>query len=179
MPIRDNTSITMRSGGGRKLRLTVLTATAIVACSLSLWARPSDAIPYPTGYRQWVHIRSALIGPQHAAFESSGGIHHIYANEKAMDGYKTGRFPDGSIIVADFLETRESAGLTTEGPRRRIDVMVKDSTRYLESGGWGFEQFKGDSQTDRMVTGQIATTVCFACHSRQKDHDLVFSTFRK
>jgi hypothetical protein len=95
-----------------------------------------------------------------------------------MEGYRTGKFPDGSVIVADFLETRENAGVTTEGPRRRIDVMVKDSKRYAATGGWGFEQFRGDSQTDRMVTAENATK-CFACHAKQKDHDSVFSEFRK
>ncbi|MEW6736774.1 MAG: cytochrome P460 family protein, partial [Acidobacteriota bacterium] len=126
----------------------------------------------------WVHVKSALVGPQNPAFEHSGGIHHIYANEKAMEGYRTGQFPDGSIIVADFLQTQESAGITSEGARRRIDVMVKDSKRYGVSGGWGFEQFKGDSQTDRMVSAEVATK-CFTCHLQQKDHDLVFSRFRK
>jgi hypothetical protein len=56
--------------------------------------------------------------------------------------------------------------------------MVKDSKRYAATGGWGFEQFRGDSQTDRMVTAENATK-CFACHAKQKDHDSVFSEFRK
>jgi len=146
--------------------------------SLSLSAKPENAVPYPEGYRLWAHVMSALVGPQSPAFESSGGIHHIYANEKAMEGYRIGRFPDGSVIVADFLETRENAGVTTEGPRRRIDVMVKNSKRYAETGGWGFESFRGDSQTDRMVTAEGATK-CFACHAKQKERDSVFSAFRK
>jgi hypothetical protein len=143
-----------------------------------LLAKPNDAVSYPTGYRQWVHVKSAYIGPQSPAFADNGGLHHIYANEKAMEGYRSGRFSDGSVIVADFLENQESAGVATEGKRRRIDVMVKDSGRFAETGGWGFEQFKGDSQTDRMVTAQIATK-CFSCHMKQKDHDSVFSTYRK
>src|SRR5215468_3163197 len=148
----------------RRVIFLALAVTCIVTCSLSPWAKPNDAVPYPEGYRLWAHVKTALIGPQSPAFENSGGIHHIYANEKATEGYRTGKFPDGSVMVADFLETRENAGVTTEGPRRRIDVMVKDSKRYAATGGWGFEQFKGDSQTDRMVTAEIATK-CFDCHS--------------
>jgi Cytochrome P460 len=162
----------------KRTKLIVLTTTVLVTCSLYLRAKPNDPIPYPTGYRQWVHVMSALVGPQSPFFENSGGIHHIYANEKAMEGYRSGRFPEGSVIVADFLETRESEGITTEGPRRRIDVMVKESKQYAESGGWGFEQFRGDSQTDRMVTSEVAAK-CFACHAKQKEHDSVFSKFRK
>jgi len=162
----------------RRTIFLVFALTTIIGWSVSLWARTNETIPYPAGYRKWAHVMSALVGPKSPGFALHGGIHHIYANEKAMEGYKTGRFPDGSALVADFLETRESAGITTEGPRRRIDVMVKDSRRYPETGGWGFEQFRGDSQTDRMVTAQIATK-CFACHAQQKDHDSVFSRFRE
>jgi hypothetical protein len=178
MPVHENARTPISLAALRRVIFLALAAICITTWSLSLWAKPNDAVPYPTGYRLWTHVKAALIGPQSPAFENSGGIHHIYANEKAMEGYRTGKFPDGSVIVADFLETRENAGVTTEGPRRRIDVMVKDSKRYAATGGWGFEQFRGDSQTDRMVTAENATK-CFACHAKQKDHDSVFSEFRK
>jgi hypothetical protein len=178
MSIRENLKKLISPIEHRRMKIIVLAVTGMITCSLSLWAKPNDAVPYPAGYRQWVHVMSALVGPQSPFFQSSGGIHHIYANEKAMEGYRTGRFPGGSPIVADFLETRENAGITSEGSRRRIDVMVKESKRYAETGGWGFESFRGDSQTDRMVTAQGATK-CFECHSQKKDHDYVFSTYRK
>ncbi len=156
----------------------VLTLCLLSLAALSLWAKTEDAIPYPKGYRYWAHVSSALVGPQSPGFAVNGGIHHIYANEKALEGYRTGQFPDGSALVADFLETKESAGLTTESARRRIDVMVKDSKRYAATGGWGFEQFRGDSQTERLVTAEGAAK-CYACHSKQKETDAVFSKFRK
>jgi hypothetical protein len=162
----------------KRLIFLALAAVCITTWSLSLWAKPNDTIPYPAGYRQWTHVKTALIGPQNPAFENSGGFHHIYANGKAMEGYGAGKFPDGSVIVADFLETRENEGVTTEGPRRRIDVMVKDSKRYTATGGWGFGQFRGDSQTDRILTAESAAK-CFACHAKQKERDSVFSEFRK
>jgi hypothetical protein len=95
-----------------------------------------------------------------------------------MEGYRTGRFPDGSVLVFELLETRENAGVTAEGPRKRVGVMVKESKRYAETGGWGFESFQGDSQTERRLNaaGRIA---CFKCHEPQKNRDFVFSEFRK
>ena len=30
-----------------------------------------------------------------------GLIHHIYANEKALEGYRTGHFPEGAVLIAD------------------------------------------------------------------------------
>jgi cytochrome P460 len=96
-----------------------------------------------------------------------------------MEGYRTSKFPDGSVIVDDGLELHESAdGAFTEGPRRRIAIMMKDSKRYAETGGWGYEVFKGDSQTDRLGTAEVVAG-CFACHSKQKERDYVFSVFRK
>jgi len=151
---------------------------AILTWGSQLRAEPDDGIAYPLGYRAWTHVKSALIGPQSPIFASYGGIHHIYANEKAMEGYRTGRFQDGSVIVFDLLETRESAGVTAEGPRRFIDVMAKDSKRYVDTGGWGYEEFKGDSQTERALTAE-ARAACNKCHMQQKNRDCVFSAFRK
>src|SRR5258708_7396410 len=56
-------------------------------------------VPYPEGFRSWVVVRSLVIGPDHATFANRGGMHHYYANEKAVVGYRTGSFPDGSIVV--------------------------------------------------------------------------------
>ncbi len=178
MTIHENTGKQLPLAKRRRVIFLAFAVTFVMTWSLSLLARPNDAVQYPAGYRHWTRVSSSLIGPQSPAFKDSGGIHHIYASEKAMEGYQTGRFPDGSILVADFLETKEGAGVTTEGPRRRIDVMVKDGKRYAETGGWGFEQFKGDSQTDRMTTAETPAK-CFACHSKQKERDSVFSVFRK
>jgi hypothetical protein len=165
----------------RRVIFLAIAVTCIVTCSLSSWAQSNDAIPYPTGYRQWTHVKSTIIGPKSPAYEKIGGIQHIYANEKGMEGYRTGRFPEGSILVYDFLKTEDDAyseGRTNEGARRFTSVMVKDSKRYAATGGWGFEEFRGDSQTDRMI-GAEAPTKCYACHTSQKDRDYVFSAFRK
>jgi hypothetical protein len=178
MTIYKNARALISFAGWRSVIFLALAAACVLTWSSFLWAGPNDEVPYPVGYRKWACASSALIGPQSPAFKDSGGIHHIYANEKAMEGYRDGRFPDGSVLVADFLETRESNGVTTEGPRRRIDVMVKDSKRYAGTGGWGFESFRGGAQTDRLVTTETAAT-CFACHAKQKERDFVFSVFRE
>jgi Cytochrome P460 len=51
---------------------------------------------------------------------------------------------------------------------------MKDDHLYQETAGWGFETF--DSKSARLSATQRAQ--CYACHSKQKDHDLVFSTLR-
>jgi hypothetical protein len=157
-------------------RTAFVALAAILVCCFYASAESGDKIPYPKEYRKWVHVKSTLIGPQHASFAKNGGIHHFYANEKAMEGYRSGEFPDGSILIDDLLEIKENAGVTSEGARRRVAVMTKESQRYPETGGWGFEIFAGDSQGDGVLTAE-ARKECFACH--QKGRDSVFSQFRK
>jgi len=162
----------------QKMFSLVFVIVAMTVSEMYLPARPDDSVAYPTGYRKWAHVRSALVGPTSKLFQSYGGLHHIYANEKAVEGYQTGKFPDGSVIVFDLLETKEQAGVTTEGARRFIDMMVKDSKRYATTGGWEYERFAGDSQTERALSAQ-AKLDCYKCHAGQKDRDFVFSTLRK
>lgn len=162
----------------KKGALIALALTGILFLSSYLSADPADTVVYPSGYRQWTHVKSALVGPQSPIFARYGGLHHIYANDKALEGYRTGQFQDGSVIVFDLLEVRESTGVTAEGTRRFIDVMAKDSKRFAETGGWGFEEFKGDSQSERVLTAE-AKSGCYKCHAQKKDQGFVFSAFRQ
>jgi len=134
-----------------------------------------DPVPYPEGYRQWTHVKTAIVEQGNPAFEHYGGFHHIYANKTAMEGYNTGHFHDGAVIVFDVFEAIEANKLLLEGKRRQIDVMVKDSARYASTGGWGFEEFRGDSKTDRTVRATASTT-CYSCHANK--NTLVFSEWR-
>lgn len=105
--------------------------------------------------------------------ESEQGMHHIFANQKAVDGYASGGFPDGSVIVYELRETQQKNGVIFEGERRRVDVMIKDSTHQGSTGGWRFERFWGNDQTQNVVHDSGAS--CFECHSNAKTHGFVFS----
>jgi Cytochrome P460 len=154
------------------------TVACLVLVSLHAAANGPDAVQYPVGYRTWVHVKTVLVGAQSPAFQSSGGFHHIYANDKAMSGYEKGNFPDGAILIFDLLEAKEKDGVTAEGARQRIDVMVKDSKRFSTTGGWAFERFLGDSETVRPLTEEQRKD-CFECHASQKERGFVFSSYRK
>ena len=79
-------------------------------------------------------------------------MHHIFANQKAIDGYSSGDFADGSVIVYELRETQQKNGVIFEGERRRVDVMIKDSSLYKNTGGWRFERFWGNDQTQELFT---------------------------
>lgn len=161
-----------------KKSLILLLAAAVSYGGLFLRAQLDDAAPFPKEFRKWAHVKSVMVGPQSAAFATEGGIHHIYANEKALEGYETGKFPDGSTIVYDLLETKEVAGNTIEGPTRRIDVMVKESERFRATGGWRFMSFPGGNPADGKLSAE-RQAACAACHAKRNEHDSVFSEFRK
>jgi len=152
----------------------ILTAgTGLVAASSS-----GNTVPYPDGYRQWQHVKSMVIQAGHPLHGAFGGIHHLYANGKAMQGYKAGKFPDGAVIAFDLLEAPVADNAITEGERKVLGVMHKDSKKYAVTGGWGFEGFVGDSKTERAV-GANAATACFGCHTAQKQKGYVFSAYRE
>lgn len=135
-------------------------------------------VSYPEGYRAWTHVKSMVINPGHSLYDAFGGIHHIYANAKAMEGYKSGKFPAGAVIVFDLLEAKSGNNAVQEGARKVVGVMHKNAAKWKDTGGWGYEGFKGDSKTDRAV-GKNAASACHGCHTQQKEKDFVFSGYRK
>lgn len=151
---------------------------SLLACTLTIPAisQAGDAVDYPDGYRHWTHIKSMVLHAGHPLENPFKGIHHVYGNEKAVKGSQTGVFRDGSVLVFDLLEYKTQEKASTEGDRILLGAMVKDNARYPRTGGWGFEGFKGNSHTERLVNdgGQS----CFGCHTSQKDHDYVFTHWR-
>lgn len=142
-------------------------------------AAPSDAvtpIAYPEGYRDWTHVKTQVIGPSHQNVALNGGFQHVYANAEAMRGYLTRAFPEGSIIAFDRLEMVDRNGVIQEGPRRGLDVMLKDSTRFADTGGWGFQRFVKDSKTE--LAAAPTPQQCFACHENLSKDGLVLSSYR-
>lgn len=155
-------------------RLAFVAALAAIGTTV---AADTAQVPYPTNYREWRHVKSMVINPGHALFASFGGIHHLYANAKAVEGYRKGEFPDGSVIAFDLLEATSADNAVTEGPHKILGVMHKDRAKFAATGGWGFEGFAGGDASKRAV-GDKAATACFACHQAQKAHDYVFSQLR-
>lgn len=134
-------------------------------------------VGYPEGYRDWRHVKSMELKPGHALYETFGGLHHLYANPKAVRGYRTGQFRDGAVIVFDLLEAKNEGNALVEGGRKVVGVMVRDARRHAATGGWGFEAFAG-GDPKRPLVGGNAAAACFACHAARKDGNYLFSGLR-
>ncbi|MCC7464134.1 MAG: cytochrome P460 family protein [Gammaproteobacteria bacterium] len=152
-------------------------AVLLLIAAHPILAADAPAVPYPAGYRTWQHVKSMLIEPGHPLAGLVEGLHHIYANPQALAGYRSGRYRDGAVIVLDLLQPLHADRAMTEGARKAVIVMHKDSRRYTATGGWGFEVFAGDSHDDRRV-GNQATQQCFACHTARQAQGYVFSEYR-
>lgn len=174
-------------------RLTLLSASALV-WSTVLFAQtaaptsPAPEVPYPDGYRRWMHITSVVSPPKKEETSAHsdaaknlaphGLIHHLYANELALEGYRTGHFPEGAVLIADWFVLDEMHGGLVQGPRQSVDVMIRD-VRYPATGGWGVTKFDQDSHTKRKVDATGATQSCFECHKHAgAEREFVFSTLK-
>lgn len=157
-----------------QILLVLITACSIVLSSFLSEEISDEGIPYPGDYRNWTHVKTHIVRPHNPAFKIVGGFNHVYANREAMIGYRTGKFPNGSIIVSDVIKMNEDSLSTLEGERMHIDVMMRDSLKFNDVGGWQFETF--DKSTSKRMLTVDARTGCINCH--KKTADMVFGNFR-
>lgn len=110
-------------------------------------------------------------------------------NDVAAQTFREGRlpFPDGSVIAAlHWNEASSTAdnkvlaegfpglGLvsTFAGSAVNVQLMVKDSTKYAATGGWGFADF-----TNGKPGTEALHKTCLACHEPVDDRDFVFTRY--
>ena len=154
----------------KSLSLILLITGCTLTAAFSIDPKWNNEVPYPENFKQWTHIKTKVLGKQN----HNKGFNHIYANDKAMKGYSSGSFPEGSVLVFDVIEASTTDSITKEEKRKHVDVMLKDSIRFATTGGWGYEEFKGDTK-QAVLTPEVKAQ-CFNCHSRQSDY--IFSEFR-
>jgi hypothetical protein len=105
-----------------------------------------------------------VIGSASPAFARFGGLHNIYANPEAVRGFSTGVFPEGSVLVFDVFEARESPAGVEPVRRRQIDIMVRDR-RFAASGGWGFAEFGPEAPPTVRLNFEQGERQCAGCHA--------------
>jgi Cytochrome P460 len=131
----------------------------------------------PQGYRDWKWISSA-----HEA-GNLNSLGAVLGNDVAFNAFRDGKlpYPDGSIIAALHYRNVPSAENNkifgqaqsfVPGPPTNIQFMVKDSTKYAATGGWGFGHF-----ADGKAGEPAFMKSCFPCHEKTKATDLVFTHY--
>jgi cytochrome P460 len=110
------------------------------------------------GYEAWQVVSVSQDGPLIAS---------ILANPEMIDAYVAGipgngkPFPDGAKMAKIHwnpkkLETFPAA--TVPGTQHDVDLMVKDSKRFADSGGWGYAVFEYDAASDTFRPGTSTDT---------------------
>jgi hypothetical protein len=98
--------------------------------------------------------------------------------------------PDGAKMAKiHWTPTPNESFPTTTVPGNLLNVafMVKDSKRFADSGGWGYAVFDYHPDSNTFTPGTTAGTPpqgndakCgFACHTRAKTRDYVFTEYGK
>ena len=158
----------------KKITLTAVAAAAGLTGMIAFAAQDRrPGIAFPDGYRIWFHHHTTVDLTGHAP-EGNVGIQSVYANKLAVEGLKSGTFANGATFVVDRFKYTEDANhsLSQDG-RKVVAVMVRDAQRYTETGGWGFQAYKGGDP--KMLAVKDGGTACFACHIPHADNNFLFT----
>lgn len=140
-------------------------------------AAPVSEIQIPPGYRDW-----KLISVAHEA-GNLNDLRAVLGNDIAIKAYRDKKlpFPDGAMIARiawvytpseenNKVFGREQSFVA--GSPTNVQFMIKDSTKYAATGGWGFAQFTGGKPVNEAVANS-----CFSCHEPVKARDFVFTYY--
>lgn len=155
----------------------LLIGVLAIAGALPGQGQKKSAIAYPKGYRHWTLVKSMVIfGNQHPLYNRIGGLHNVYVNDTGLLSLQQGKaYPDGSVLVFDLYDISSGRGAIETRNRKFLGVMKKNAKLYKDTGGWGFEQFKGYEETGSLDNMKQ----CFDCHTSQKRADYVYSTYKE
>jgi Cytochrome P460 len=120
----------------------------------------------------------------------------ILGNPEMIAAYQAGipangkPVPDGSRMAKIHWRAKPNqffADATVPGELVNVDLMVKDSKRFADSGGWGYAVFDYNAASDTFTPGTTAGTPpqgndakCgLACHTVVKGRDYVFTEYGK
>src|SRR5205823_4809016 len=99
-------------------------------------------------------------------------------------------FPDGSKMAKIHWTGKKNdvpGNPVVPGELHDVDVMVKDSQRFADSGGWGYGAFEYNAASDNFIPAnqtnqppQGNDAKCGAgCHTLAKSKDFVFTDFAR
>ncbi len=142
-------------------------------------AAPLFGVKLPPGFRDW-----RLISVAHEA-GSLNDFRAVLGNDVAINAYREGKlpFPDGAIIARlawSYVPSEENNKVFgreqsfVAGSPTNVQFMVKDSSKYASTGGWGFGHF---NERDGKPAERALLQTCFPCHQAIKTRDLVFTRY--
>jgi hypothetical protein len=179
----------------RILMMGMATGLLIVLGAKAISSPDKDGVRVPgglamsdfKGYEGWQLVSISQNGRLIAA---------ILGNPTLLDAYRAGvpgngkPFPDGAKMAKIHWvpkQNTEAPGPPTVPGTLHDVFMVKDSKRFADSGGWGYAAFDHDAASGTFTPATTADkppqgndAKCgFACHTKAKARDYVFTEYGK
>jgi hypothetical protein len=184
-----NTKVTEQRGTHMKrehISALVVLAASIFVVTLTLAAQDRSTVKVPNGlsfaefkgYDTWQTIApsqtpeelKAILGNAVMITALKGGIP---GNGKPV--------PDGAMMTKiDWVKQSNSESpYPVDVPKalKSVSFMLKDSKRFADSGGWGYAQFTYNPGSDSFTPVGTGYACGYACHTRVKANDFVFTKY--
>ncbi len=159
--------------------IAVASLSSVAASGLTSDSSPVYGVKLPDGYRDWRVITVA-----HEAGKNND-IRAVLGNDIAIKAFRDGTrpFPDGTIIarLAYVYESSAENDKVFPAPQSfvagkptNVQISIKDSKKYANTGGWGYGQFENGVANP----SEPLIKTCFACHAKlDASKDFVFSHY--
>ncbi|HEY1725164.1 MAG TPA: cytochrome P460 family protein [Steroidobacteraceae bacterium] len=176
--------------------LSVAISLAVVAAAAAISGQSKYNVKVPNGlafsefrgYESWPVIAISQNGDKIAVIVGNPAMIKAY-NEGVPGNAKP--FPDGAKMAKIHWSPKKNEAAPGQpivpGALHDVDFMVKDSSRFAASGGWGWAAFDYVAASDTFVASTTADNPpqgndakCgFACHTIVKNRDYVFTDYAK
>ncbi len=128
---------------------------------------------------------SVHLGSWYVPEGGASGFHDVYTEKNTVTIFKkTGKFPDGAILVKELrasesgdYTTGKGVSFATDGIKQWFVMIKDDEARFAENpqwgDGWGWALYKPDDPAKNLSTDYKQD--CLGCHLPVKNKDLVYT----
>ena len=130
-----------------------------------------NGVPFNPDYKNWRAISST------DRFDN-GTMREILGNDVAIKAIADGHinpWPDGTELAkVTFREQPDETGFVQTGAFVQVELMLRNSEKYPETGNWGYGRWIG---TDLKPYGKAADfdKECVGCHTPVRQNDYVYT----
>ena len=137
-------------------------------------------LKFPANYREWIYLSTGVdmsYGPASAMGHSM--FDNVFVNP---DSYKsflaTGTWPDKTMLVLEVRGAADKNAINKSGHYQTPEIMgvevhVKDTARFTETGTWAFFGF----DTGEPAKMNPKEMDCYSCHRQHAAVDTTFVQF--
>ncbi len=153
-----------------------------VAESFSPYVDDKGNISLPKDFRSWYFLGSWGVATDEEGKVGSQGFHNVYTQPETVEAFrKSGKFPDGAVLVKELLKAKTDSMTTGEisyaAETEGWFIMIKDTEGRFKGNklwgkGWGWSLFKAKDPT-KAVTENFKIE-CIPCHVPAKKDDWIY-----